>query len=251
MRKKAYGYTLAEILVTVGIIGVVAAITIPGFVLNSRNVTDVAAVARGVELIQNGMKNILSASIDNSEDGSGITTLSALQRRDVLGEDTENPGTYMTDGDLLFSATEGLMGTEEVDNAYLAGVRDYSGNNTARSIYDFFNNCTTYRFAKTNIVVIFQPVDNASIGNNIADDDVITRVFIDANGDGRPNQFGRDIFLFGLTNSGTLVPAGSEAYNKNIFNEELALYTEDCSDEIGNGLACSARIMADNWSVKY
>lgn len=251
MRVNKSGYTLAEMLVTIGIIGIVAAMVLPGLIVGSKKVTDISAVARGVELVQNGMKNILTTAQNNNKDGDGITTLSVIQLKDILGDDIENADTYITDGDLLFSVTKSFMGTEDYDNDYLAEVTDYSEETSANDIYDSFNNFPAYKFAKNNIVVIFEPIGDNTINENTADDDVIARVFIDANGAEKPNQFGQDIFLFGLTNNGTLVPAGSQAYNKNIFDEELDLYTDACDENIGNGLSCAARIMADGWSKKY
>ena len=52
------GYTLMEILITLGIIGVVTAVTIPSLVssTNKKNIGN--ALARSVELIQQGFTNI-------------------------------------------------------------------------------------------------------------------------------------------------------------------------------------------------
>ena len=97
------------------------------------------------------------------------------------------------------------------------------------------------------MVVMFQNVTNNDIVN--ADNDtIISKVLIDANGVAGPNRFGKDVFLFGLTNAGTLIPAGSEQYND--FDNTIA--TGACSGaSVGDGTACAARVMADKWEVKY
>ena len=77
---------------------------------------------------------------------------------------------------------------------------------------------------------------------------IIAKVIIDANGAEQPNKFGEDVFLFGLTNRGVLIPAGSEKYHD--FDNTVA--TGACSgDGVGDGTACAARVMADKWEIKY
>lgn len=59
---------------------------------------------------------------------------------------------------------------------------------------------------------------------------------VDVNGDRRPNRVGTDIFAFVLRDD-YIVPAGNDSsYNCNI---------------AGYGLACTARVMKDNYTIKY
>ena len=83
--------------------------------------------------------------------------------------------------------------------------------------------------------------------DNADRDTIVARVIIDANGVAAPNRFGEDVFLFGLTNNGTLIPAGSKQYND--FDDNVAV--DACADTAGDGLACAARVMADKWEIKY
>ena len=52
------GFTLMEILISLGIVGVVAAVTIPSLVSSTNNKNIGNALARSVELIQQGFTNI-------------------------------------------------------------------------------------------------------------------------------------------------------------------------------------------------
>ena len=52
------GFTLAEILITVGIIGVLATITMPNLIIDVDKNTRGAAVARGVQLTETGIANV-------------------------------------------------------------------------------------------------------------------------------------------------------------------------------------------------
>ena len=247
MKKMILGFTLAEVLICVAIVGIIAALVLPPLVNNTNNNVNVNSVARTVELIQNGFVNIMQEAQSRSEDQTASANLASIRLSDILEDGGDD---YITDDDNLFASTMGLMGTEEVNNYNVNNIRDYSGNALGDGL---LADTLTYKFKKVNSVVIAQNVADAGIAE-AEDDDVITRIFIDANGNGAPNQIGRDIFLFGLTNNGHMVPAGSEAYNKNIFAEEILLYQNangGCQNNITNGLPCAARIMADKWNINY
>lgn len=59
---------------------------------------------------------------------------------------------------------------------------------------------------------------------------------VDVNGDKKPNQVGSDIFAFVLDED-RILPAGADS-------------TYNCNTA-GFGLACTARVMNDNWSISY
>ncbi len=59
---------------------------------------------------------------------------------------------------------------------------------------------------------------------------------VDVNGDRRPNQVGSDIFAFVLDED-RILPAGADS-------------TYNCNTA-GFGLACTARVMSDNWKISY
>ncbi len=247
MKKNLHGFTLAEVLVCVAIVGITAALVLPGLVSNVSSNVNVGGVARSVELIQNGMANIIQLAQNRSDEDIAPSNLAAIEVQDVLENED---GGFITDDDNLFALTMGIMGTEEAENYTINNIRDYSGNALGNGM---LTDTSAYRFKKGNSVIIFQNVPNAGIGE-AEDDEVITRIYIDANGNAAPNRIGRDVFLFGLTNIGHLVPAGSEAYNNNIFDENITLYQDTdagCMQDITNGYACAARIMADKWNIEY
>ncbi len=244
MKKFSIGYTLAEVLITLGIIGIVAAIVLPRLLGNTSNSVNAASVARAVELTQNGISNIFQ-EVQNQTNGDTIPeNLASIQLRDIFEGGGEE---FLTDEDNLFSSTMGLMNTEEVDDYSINNIRNYSGNTLDNTLLE---NTHAYRFKKTNSVVIFQNIPEAGIAN-AENDDVIARIFIDANGSAEPNQTGRDVFLFGLTNNGHIVPAGSDAFNKNIFGSSIELFQNGCQEDIVDGLSCAARIVADKWTINY
>ena len=132
-----------------------------------------------------------------------------------------------------------LLGIENSD--YDAkNISAFAGNldTNLKSLY------TAYKFNKLNAIVAFQN----KTGTTTSNDSIISRVIIDANGAAKPNTFGKDVFIFGLTNSGTLIPAGTQKYAD--FDSKIP--ADGCSgSSVGNGTACAARVMADKWEIKY
>lgn len=242
--KKRCGYTLAEVLTVLLIIGVIAAMTVPGLVNNSNDKANGTRVARAVELFQNGVVNIMTQAQEKSEDGNAFANISAIQIKDVFenAPDGLSKDDYIVSGNNLLEASQGYFGIENYDDYAIQNIKDYEGNDVNEN---FLTNTHAYKFSKAVPVVIFQDVGEISNPND--NDAVVTRVLIDANGNDRPNRLGRDVFLFGLSNSGTLIPAGTQAYND--FDDSVEI--DDCKDEPNDGSACAARLMADGWQIKY
>ncbi len=244
---KKNGYTLAEVLVTLGIVGIIAAMVLPALLNNSKNAANGIALARATELVQDGIKTIMVHAQEEHPQDILADTIAALKIQDVFpdGIDGYNQDAYLTDDDNLFSATRGLIGLEEVDNYNTGNITHYAGD----AADGLFNNYEAFRFAKNNAVILYQT--NYNVDDNVAADDILTRIFIDVNGSEEPNQIGRDVFLFGLANNGILVPAGSEKYND--FDGDVAIYENNddnvCPDE--DDLACTARVMANGWKIDY
>ena len=233
------GYTLAEVLITLAIVGVVAALALPALFRNIGSVTIGEGLARGVELVQQGTTNIKMEAQNNSDEGIAFENLASIRKSDI-GLDGDN---YITDDNSFYNDTKSFFAMEDV--TYDVGsVKGYDDSDVNENLV---SNFTAYKFNKVNVVVAFQNVTNDNIAN-AENDDIISRVLIDANGTAAPNRFGKDVFLFGLTNDGRLIPAGTNKYHD--FDGNVAVGACD-GDDIGNGIACAARVASDKWEVKY
>lgn len=233
------GYTLAEVLITLAIVGVVAALALPALFRNIGSVTIGEGLARGVELVQQGTTNIKMEAQNNSDEGTAFENLASIRKSDI-GLDGNN---YITDDNSFYNDTKSFFAMEDV--TYDVGsVKGYDDSDVNENLV---SNFTAYKFNKVNVVVAFQNVTNDNIAN-AENDDIISRVLIDANGTAAPNRFGKDVFLFGLTNDGRLIPAGTNKYHD--FDGNVAVGACD-GDDIGNGIACAARVASDKWEVKY
>ncbi len=229
------GFTLAEVLITLGVIGLVAALTLPSMYNNYQKALIGKTLARSVELVEQGMLNIRQEAQLNSETGDTFETLSSIKKSD-LGL---SGSSYITDSNAFYNSTKSFLGIENSDYD-VTNISAFAGNldTNLKSLY------TAYKFNKLNAIVAFQN----KTGTTTSNDSIISRVIIDANGAAKPNTFGKDVFIFGLTNSGTLIPAGTQKYAD--FDSKIP--ADGCSgSSVGNGTACAARVMADKWEIKY
>ena len=229
------GFTLAEVLITLGVIGLVAALTLPSMYNNYQKALIGKTLARSVELVEQGMLNIRQEAQLNSETGDTFETLSSIKKSD-LGL---SGSSYITDSNAFYNSTKSFLGIENSDYD-VKNISAFAGNldTNLKSLY------TAYKFNKLNAIVAFQN----KTGTTTSNDSIISRVIIDANGASKPNTFGKDVFIFGLTNNGTLIPAGTQKYAD--FDSNIP--ADGCSgSSVGNGTACAARVMADKWEIKY
>ena len=167
------GFTLMEILISLGIVGVVAAVTIPSLVSSTNNKNIGNALARSVELIQRGFTNIKVEAQTSSADDTVFENIAMIKKSD-LGLDGE---AYITDDNSFYNDTRSFLGTEE-SNYNISSIKNFSGSAVENNLLKDF---TAYKFNKANMVVMFQNVTNNDIAN--ADNDtIISKVLIDANG---------------------------------------------------------------------
>ena len=240
-------FTLAEVLIAVAIVGVVAALTVPSMATKIDSETNMAKLSKSVTLIQNGMGEIFQQVQNHSEEGMATSRLTSIQVKDLFEtapDGASSSDDYIADGQKLFALTGGITGLQTTNNYNTGDIKNYDGTNVNNNL---LTNCSTYQFNKSTSVVILQDIS----ANDENEDKVIAKVFIDANGPDAPNKIGSDVFLFGLSNNGILVPAGSEKYNDNTFSDSVNSYTTDCQNNITTGLSCAARVMADGWKIKY
>ena len=210
MKKINKGYTLAEMLLTLGIISVVAGITIPALVSNTRSRALEPTADRTAVCLEEEILHIITKAQKeddaNSENVGDVQNLAAIMVSDVLGNANNS---YLSEGTVLFDACGSIMGLSEIPQnsktSYLAGIKDPDGNDQAG-----WDNYKVYRMKKMNVLVTVRPVDgvDASTSDN---DKELTRLYIDANGERSPNRIfntdtsaNGDIFEYRLLNNGNI-----------------------------------------------
>ena len=205
-------FTLAEVLITLVIIGVIAALTIPNVINNTKKQEFVTGLKKSYSTLaqvtsqliaENGSPINWSTSVDdiynlykpklvNAKDcGSGSGCFE--QTFQYLNGNVFNPGWNSMSHHrrlILGDGTQIVFGGAE---------------------NDFSQTCTATGLAATN--------------------NICEMIFVDINGQKKPNQWGRDVFAFALTPDG-LHPAGYEKVT-------------DCTKS-QNGYDCAAKVLREN-----
>lgn len=210
-------FTLAEVLITLGIIGIIAAMTMPTIINKANDKANIARLKKTYTLLsqalmfaKNDYEDYQYWPIVDYDMNSTIQIYNFLKPRlKVTRECPNEKGCWAQVRSLsnvaLFS--EAGMG----DSVYNFSLID--GTNVSMNIYSSDADRTKY---------------------GVTDDPlpVFIGFFVDVNGDKKPNQMGKDVFLFILTKKG-LVPAGSNVDNEN----------SDCKKD-GDGYMCASRALA-------
>ena len=240
------GFTLAEVLITLGIIGVVAAMTIPTLIKNYQKTVWVNQLKKSVSTIENGFKLMLA---DEGVDALRDTKLGHLypyvyNPDDDLDEHNEILKKYFKIGYNLESKADKIKTFVFDDNG-----KEYQKTLDSKG-YDW---CGSDASAKINLV------DGSTIGLEFSSDfskkNFQGEVDIDVNGDKKgPNQCGRDIFDFMLLQNGNLVPKYGKYYADG--DDERYYKTSSkswvtCNPSNGVGIGCAARIIENGWKMDY
>lgn len=235
------GFTLAEVLVTLGIIGVVAALTTPALIQNIGNAKIGPTLAKAVSTFTVANETMLAEEESNSI--TGLTT----DREEYAKKLSQ----YMKISKIQNSdIPEYNYYDKSVGRKYpdIAGVDFNSHHVKAYSSEDNILYYISYNASKQT-----PHTDYANIPNN----QIIGNVFIDINGLGAPNTQAKDIFRFYFYNDGSLRPYGGIGFDKSMGVDEKRgeSWQENCSEKGLNGHqqidTCAGSIFDNNMKVIY
>lgn len=178
-RLKKYAFTLAEVLITLGIIGVVSAMTIPSLVQKQREQETIAKLRVAQSVLTNAVKNA-----------------------EVEYGDVETWGFTTTSGKDATIIAEKLKPFFKI--AVDCGLNDPQGNCIPNSMYKQLNgnnhsNYATQRGDTYKITLL----NGSSVWWKGKQDDLrIITFWVDVNGKYPPNTYGKDLFVFAYENGG-------------------------------------------------
>lgn len=238
----SFGFTLAEVLVTLGIIGIVAALTMPTLISNHQKKVYATQLHK--------VYNEFSSSVD-----SFMTSRNAVDIHEAgfgSKHDAPNGGDFQ----------------KNFLHTYFKVVKDCDGNLTPCF-------ASQYKGLKGNI----SQVNSNILGNKVVlssgaavalwvtksgdnGDFYVAEIYVDVNGQKGPNIVGRDLFRMYLYNKGSILDdyevdancretgscigsGSSGAVEKRLYN-----FNEYCAkgdDPDG----CFGRLLNDNWEMKY
>lgn len=233
---KKVAFTLAEVLITLGIIGVVAALTLPTVIQNYRKQKTVAQLQKTYSTVNQA----LLQSIAENGDYSGFD-----KAADDIGDEAYFKKYWLPyfKGATICNERNrcgyGRMGTAASSfyflNGTLAGGYGVSGNPLTITAIHYGR--STIMLPDGSVVIYFN-----GFGDNNQNRSNQVWIFIDVNGGKEPNAFGKDVFLFDRNDKGVIVPRC-----KNLTIEQV---NSDCS-KTGKGECCAQKIINDGWKINY
>lgn len=229
--KPKYAFTLAEVLITLGIIGIIAAMTLPALI--SKHIKKQTAIQ--VKKAYSEITQLINRSIvDNEEIKYWDLNLS--------GKDF-----------YIRYLKPYVIGISEVPNSEFKKHMTYKNLNGTPCTSEVW--CTQgnsyYVFLADGVVMGIM-----THGNN--PNMRYKAITIDINGYKQPNQIGKDVFIFAISKSkNTLVPYGisDTGLNNGVFGNSYDRNAIKSDKEYGcnknkKGIWCAALLFTDNWEFK-
>ena len=226
---KKHGFTLAEVLITLTIIGVIAALTMPSLFTSTADAKIGPALAKFTNTMNVGLEKTM---IEND-----LSTFTASA----------------DDLDLLAKSVR-------MDKLEGGGVVKVNENNLTKTSTWVMQDGTKFYVLRWGT-----PGENPKVGNYQG---IVADILIDIDGDKGSSKAGSDIFGFVLDGSGVLIPGGSAAHHRigqylpslGYAQDEVkgadgkvtsAKIEENCvrNSTIGAGLACTGAIANNGWAA--
>lgn len=225
---KKYGFTLAEVLIALAIIGIAAAVTIPTFSVNSQNQANASKLSVAASSVENAFTAMISSE---GADDITETKFGASYSSDDLNEYLKVSSNGSQLSDYYPSGTT----YKTIDGDSITPSADYIYETKAGAL-------VMLKLNKVSTTI--GDVTYESIGD----------LTIDANGAAKPNVWGRDLFLFKVGIDGMLYPAGSTTYSKLAYGNTSNVWDSDsgsvpCLNKRSTG--CTGRLVAKNYKVDY
>ena len=209
LNKYKKAFTLAEVLLTLVIIGVIAAITLPTIIANSKDEEIRALLKKNHSIIAQALHYYYLdfGIIPCGQDFDARTFKEVFQTHFNILKDYGWNGYYNSSKNY---------------NEY----KNYNGTNT---LYHYLFDDGQFVLNDGSFIMIENPAGSAN------------RVFItvDVNGHGKkPNRLGKDLFMFQVSNEGKLLPMGAE----NTYYP-ADTYCSKTSDSDLNGAGCTVKVL--------
>lgn len=230
-----FAFTLAEVLITLGIIGVVAAMTMPTLMANYKKKVTVNKFKKAYAEISQAVK------LSEAEYGSIDTWDFASQPGN---SDIEKSHSFLENYIIKRIKTIKICKTEEFANcAYTRNAKELSG---ATSILGFTNNAGLYVTTVSGYSILLHPGGYAA--TTIYQPHVHMLVDIDGPMKGE-NRVGKDSFVITLFLPDNSKP-GLSFIGRGLQRDDLKDDPVNGCNKEANGYHCGALIMQDGWEIK-
>ena len=227
-------FTLAEVLITLGIIGVVAAMTMPALIHSYQKQVTVNKLKKAYSVVNQAIALSVADNGDFSE----------WDKASDIGDDEFFNKYWLPyfQGITVCSRSNrcgyGSAATEATTFTKLNGTSGGSDGPTKEPLYitATFNGRSTIMLPDGSVVIYFNTFGD--VGKEI----LKSYILIDVNGGNPPNVYGKDVFWFNRTENGAIQPRC-----KGLAADKI---NSDCSKN-GTGECCAQKIISDGWKISY
>lgn len=276
MNKK--GFTLIELIITMGIVGVVAALVAPGVIINNRNAANASKLSATVSDLENAFSTMSARE--------QVMNLFETEAWEAMGSNLTDTTASATVDKVVSKLANyiNMLPSQDYKKAsgfYTGDIKAYNlaSDGGKGSVHNFTsgNGSNGLAFSLRSGAVVFAYLvnnDTDDIDDEIEQEKNIVEaggslkalageIMIDVNGSGAPNTIGRDIFYFYLGSDGILYPAGGRdfaIYQKAIANSgsendiwSVSNSSTACTDTVkaNGGWGCTARLAENGFKVNY
>ncbi len=221
------GFTMAEVLITLGVIGIVAAMTLPSLIAKHQKKVVVTRLKKSYTILNQWLikSQLVNGAYDTWPVGKDVNVNDYFNR-------------YIKpffNGVKVCTLAEDCGYTSDKPWKNLSGSTVNWGLKTDNTRILFLLNDGTAVFIPRNTF-------DASGGNIYVNQ---LYMYVDVNGALSPNTLGHDVFIFRMDDKNTLRPL---CYNKT--EDYIKAHCAKNGDITRNENCCTDKIMADGWEIK-
>lgn len=211
---KNYGFTLAEVLITLGVVGVVAAMTLPSVIKHHKQLETVNKLKKIYTILNQALK------LSEAENGEFVNWDNISNGTDYF-EKYWKP--YLKVIKICATYSDcGYSSSTPFKNVKGKIFENHVVAPNTRATFILNNGC---------LVIMYTRSGTESKPNNL--------IIFDLNGGKAPNTYGKDIFRFNRNEKGIIYPEGYQS-SKNTINS-------NCKS---SGEYCAAKIIQDGWKIE-
>lgn len=221
------GFTLSEVLITLGIIGVVAAITLTSLIKNYQKTVWTNQLRKSVSMFSQGFKKWMAdEGVDSLGNTEAFITYVDIYSKSVYPE--MGYTMYRVVG--VFNAMKKYFKI-----TYIGPIGDYSykwlGYNVPKTING--NHAVILADGTMFFNYNFNTIDGQGYS---------VQLYLDVNGKKGPNILGRDVFIIWFNEAGLVT-------KHSFFTAKKCCNPSEAVD--ANGYGCVEKIMSDGWKMNY
>ena len=220
-QSRKFGFTLAEVLITLGIIGVVAAMTLPALIQNNNAKALHTALLKNYSVLQSALQKA------SYEQGQTITPaiLSPQGLKKLLMKELNAVKDCGAQSCVSYSRGENNDG--EMSDKIIKNYKTYNNKIVMTTHFDDGQ----FMLADGSIWMLENMINSTRI-----------YITIDINGPNKkPNKWGHDLFTFQIVSSGKVLPMGAEGTTFTNLNQ----YCSSTSSIGTNGISCTHKALTD------